>query len=470
MNRYYYITLLILLTQGQIHAQPHRYIVNPVSFSSRSNDEFSPVFYKRGIVFCSNLSDNSLVRFKDENSRLFKIFYVMKRGNSGWTYAKLLAKEITTGFNDGPVTFNDSCNIMFYSRNNSIKSSMKNISDTSNKTGIYTAKSVNGIWSDISPFIWNDVLFSFGTPALSPDGMRLYFSSDKPGGMGGMDLYYCNRLGNRWDKPVNLGPVINTSKNESFPFTPGYGKLFFASDGHEGFGGKDIFYTREINGAWIAPVQLDSAVNSTFDDFGIVTDSTSENGYFSSNRRNSDDIFSFNSAPLEFSACDTIMQNRYCFTFYDEQHAEIDTLPVTYQWYFGDGILHTGKEVKHCFPGAGKYTVRLSIIDNITGNSLAKQVEYNVELENINQATISSDSIGTVNKPISFEGLITDLKGVSVTDYLWNFGDGFKTGGPLVSKTFKKKGNYMVKLGLVTGKDSLGVIQKVCYMKKIKID
>ena len=66
----------------------------------------------------------------------------------------------------------------------------------------------------------------------------------------------------------------------------------------------------------------------------------------------------------------------------------IDTIQVTYQWDFGDGIMHTGKEVKHCFPGSGKYSVKLTIIDELTGDTIAKQVEYKVELENIDRLTL----------------------------------------------------------------------------------
>jgi len=471
MSKYFYIILLItLFTKAELHAQPQRFIVKPAPFSSRINDEFSPVFYKGGIVFCSNRSDNSLVSYKDEQNRLFKIFYVMKKGSTGWDQPKILAKEITTAFNDGPVTFNENGNIMYYSRNNSIENSLRNISDTSNKLGIYSAELINGIWTNIKPFTFNILLYSFCTPALTPDGERIYFSSDMPGGIGGMDLYYCDRRNNEWDKPVNLGPVINTAKNESFPFACKYGKLFFASDGHNGFGGKDLFYTQEINGEWITPVHLDSAINSAADDFGLVTDSTFENGYFSTNRRKTDDIFSFSSAPVEFMNCDTIKEKNYCFTFYDEKQRLIDTIQATYKWDFGDGIIRIGKEVKHCFPGPGKYSVKLTIIDELTGDSIAKQVEYKVELKNIRQAVIKSDDAGIVDKPISFEGAITDFKGINITDLFWDFGEGFKSGGQIMNHTFKKKGEYMVKLGLLAEKDSLGVVQKTCVMKKIKIN
>jgi len=291
-----------------------------------------------------------------------------------------------------------------------------------------------------------------------------------PGGNGGMDLYYCDRSNNDWNQPVNLGPIINTSKNESFPFACKFGKLYFASDGLEGFGGKDLFYTNEINGEWIVPVHLDSAINSAADDFGIVIDSTFENGYFSTNRRITDDIFSFSSAPVEFTDCDTIKENNYCFTLYDERHQTIDTILATYQWDFGDGIISIGKEVRHCFPGPGNYSVKLSIIDDLTGDFIAKQVEYKVELQNIEQAYINSSDVGIVDKSISFEGVTIDLKGFRITDYFWNIGDGFKPGGPLLNATFKKKGEYTVKLGLLGEKDSRGVIPKICVMKKIKIN
>ena len=470
MRKYLYIILLAsLFVKTELYGQSDHYIVKPAPFSSRIYDEFSPVFYKGGIVFCSNQNDNSLVSYKDEKNRLFKIFYVTKRGSTGWSRPKILAKEITTAFNDGPVTFNENGNIIYYSRNNSIENSLRNISDTSNKLGIYSAELIDGVWVNIKPFTFNNPLYSFCTPALTPDGERIYFSSDMPGGYGGMDLYYCDMRNNEWDQPVNLGPVINTSKNESFPFACKYGKLYFASDGHKSFGGKDLFYTQEIKEEWIVPVQLDSAINSAADDFGLVIDSTFENGYFSTNRRNTDDIFSFSSAPVEFTNCDSIKENNYCFTFYDEKQQLIDTIPVIYKWDFGNGIIRIGREVKHCFPGPGKYLVKLTLIDELTGDTIAKQVNYKADLENIEQVYINSYNIGLADKPISFEGLTTDLKGFRITDYLWNFGDGFKPGGPLMSTTFKKKGEYNIQLGLQAEKDSIGVIPKTCVTKKIRI-
>jgi hypothetical protein len=93
-----------------------------------------------------------------------------------------------------------------------------------------------------------------------------------------------------------------------------------------------------------------------------------------------------------------------------------------------------------------------------------------VELTNIEQAIIKSDSTGTPRKGISFEAVTTDLPGLRFTDYLWDFGEGFIQGGQLMSKSFKKSGEYMVKLGLLTEPDSQGMVQQKCFMKKIKIN
>lgn len=467
-----YLSLLVLITWTAYtgsFAQVQRYTVEVASFSSGIHDEFSPVFYKEGIVFCSNQRDNALIGYKNEQSRLFKIFFVTKMNGTRWKQPAILSADITTDVNDGPATFSEDGNIMYYSRNNDVEKMLRNISDTTNKLGIYCAEFIDGKWTNTKSFPYNNPEYSLCMPALSPDGERLYFSSDSPGGVGGMDLYYCNRSNNGWDQPVNLGAVINTPENESFPFAGRYGKLFFASDGHKGFGGKDLFYTQEINGDWINPVHLDSAINSPADDFGLVADSTFEQGYFSSNRRKTDDIFSFHSTPVEFTDCDSIMENNYCFTFYDEQHQLIDTLPVIYEWDFGNGLKRIGKEVRHCFPGSGKYLVKLSIMDEITGEAITEQVDYEVDLENADQAYIHSYNLGLVDQPVLFDGAKSHLEGFRITDYMWNFGEGFKPGQSLMSHTFKKKGQYTVQLGLLGEKDSLGRIPKTCVTKKISI-
>ena len=126
----------------------------------------------------------------------------------------------------------------------------------------------------------------------------MYFSSNKEGGYGGLDLYKSQFLNGRWSEPTNLGPTINTAKNEVFPFIHENGSLYFASNGHGGYGGLDVFSSVQSSGQWRTPVNAESPINSLYDDFGFILDQNGANGYFSSSRpkgNGKDDIYRFSS-------------------------------------------------------------------------------------------------------------------------------------------------------------------------------
>ncbi len=458
-----------MLIHLNMFAQIKNYDISLAPFSTLTNDEFSPVYYKNGIVFCSNKKNNSLITYEDNNKKLFNIFYVAKKVNSRFGSVNLLAKEITTNYNEGPATFTGTGDTIYYCRNTNIREQLKDNSEANNKLGIFSAEFTNGAWINIKPFPYNNPGYSLVTPAITPDGKRLYFASDMPGGYGGADLYYCDRDDNAWGKPVNMGPAINTPENESYPFAGKTGKLFFSSDGLEGFGGKDLFYTQEINGSWIRPIHLDADINSSADDFGLVTDEDFSNGYFSSNRRETDDIYSFTASRVEFPVCDTMVKNTYCFLFYDEFQVNNDTVPVIYEWDFGNGIKKYGLQVKYCFPGEGQYDVKLNLLDKYKRDSIHSQTSYDFEIKDIDQVFINSPEAGIVNKAITFDGLKTHLPDFRISDYLWNFGEGFLLRGPLVTKVFDKAGEYTVQLGLLGDRDSIGNYSKMCSSKKLNI-
>jgi len=460
--------VLLMLGDISISAQTKSFDVTLAPFSSSIYDEFSPVFYKNEIVFCSNRRNNSVVNYQSDQKNLFNIFYVVQKDSNSWSGIKLFANELTTNLNDGPVSFDETGNTIYFCRNNNISHHLNNNADASNKLGIYSAEFVNGKWTNIKPFTFDDPLFSFVTPAITPDGKRLYFASDVPGGFGGTDLYYSDLHNGSWTKPVNMGPAINTSKNESFPFATKSGKLFFASDGHEGLGGKDLYYSLEVNGKWINPIHLDSDINSPADDFGLVTDDNFRNGFFSSNRRKTDDIYRFTAGLVQFPVCDTLVKTNYCYLFYDEFQKANDSIPVIYEWDFGNGIKKYGSEVPYCFPGPGNYEVTLNIIDSLH-DSVQSSTIYKFDLEEISKAYIKSPDLGVINEVIAFDGLKADPPDVKITDYMWNFGDGFITRGPVAKKTFDKKGIFTVQLGLIGDKDSIGNDTKICFCKEIKI-
>jgi hypothetical protein len=115
------------------------------------------------------------------------------------------------------------------------------------------------------------------------------------------------------------------------------GRLYFTSDRPGGFGKLDVYYTSLNNGSWEDPVLLPEPINSTSDDFAFVAEPDLQNGYFASNRRNEDDIYKFTSTIIRKASCDTLEENNYCYRFFEENAVKQDTVPFRYEWKFGDG-------------------------------------------------------------------------------------------------------------------------------------
>ena len=152
----------------------------------------------------------------------------------------------------------------------------------------------------------------YGQPSLSEDGQKLFFSSNMEGGYGGHDIWMCTyvKRSKTWSDPINLGPVINTEKDEMYPHIYGE-KLYFSSNGHPGLGGLDIFESEGRGNEWTVPYNLLPPMNSGADDFSIFferdkkkTRRTGDYGYFASNRGSAtgiDNIYSFKTEPLVFT-------------------------------------------------------------------------------------------------------------------------------------------------------------------------
>jgi outer membrane protein OmpA-like peptidoglycan-associated protein len=397
------------------------------------------------------------------------IWFVSLENGSESNSATILWKELLTPFNDGPVTFSPDGMEMIYSRNLDITRLNRDAFDSRNQLGLFSAIWVDTAWMEITPFPYNSKKFSITTPALSSDGERIYFASDMPGGYGGADLWYCDRSEDGWYPPVNLGPGINTKGNESYPYENEAGILYFASDGLGGLGKKDVFLTFELEGAWAAPVHLDKDINSREDDFGLITDLNSKEGYFASSRDKSDDIYHFVTRIPAFYLCDSLQKNYYCYYFTDESIVVVDSLPLSYQWSFSDGEIATGIEVEHCFPGEGQYLVQLHIIDNNTGNTFFTQSSFEVEITDVEQPFISSQDAFIRNEEISFDALSTNLPGLEIAEYYWDFGDGNTLRGAEVKHSYQRKGTYKVRLGLNSAPDSTGLETRECVYKVVEV-
>ena len=196
---------------------------------------------------------------------------------------------LNTDADEGIISFSPDGQTMYLTR-----ARRSDTSDTS--VEIYTSRRSDATWSEPQKFeIIADTISAFGHPAVSPDGTYLYFTSDMPGGYGGLDIWRIN-LKERAGSLENMGPQINTAGNEMFPYSRTDSLLYFSSDGHPGFGGLDLFRGRlNTTGDFWSVENMGLPMNSKGDDFGI-TFGSGESGFFSSNRedgRGRDHIYSF---------------------------------------------------------------------------------------------------------------------------------------------------------------------------------
>ncbi|OAZ04538.1 OmpA family protein [Flavobacterium succinicans] len=206
--------------------------------------------------------------------------------------------NINSRLNEATPAFTKDGNTMYFTRNNYLDGKKGKDANKVTLLKIYKATLVNKRWTKVIELPFNSDDFSSAHPALSPDEQTLYFASDRPGTIGQSDLYKVAINSNgTYGKPINLGAEINTEGRETFPFVTKDNQLYFASDGHPGLGGLDVFTTKINNDGTFDEVENEGAeVNSPKDDFGYYRDNETNKGFFSSNRDGglgSDDIYRF---------------------------------------------------------------------------------------------------------------------------------------------------------------------------------
>jgi outer membrane protein OmpA-like peptidoglycan-associated protein len=275
--------------------------------------EFSPTFYEDGIVFIST-NTAGLKKLTDEGLKLPSMSILRSRrdaeGNLG--APEPFAKELSSVDNEGPVCFDRTAETVYFSSNTVVGGKVKLAKDKTQKMRIYSAKKTNGVWSAPEPLPFNNNEFDDFHPAISIDGDKLYFASNRPGGLGSTDLYVSYKVGESWSEPVNLGPGINTTGRDAFPFIHSDNSLYFASDGQEDRkGGLDLYYVIPEGSQWTKPINLGEPFSTTGDDFGLIVDLNKINGYFSTNGAagaGGDEIFNFHTENGNLD--DYLLQNK----------------------------------------------------------------------------------------------------------------------------------------------------------------
>lgn len=260
---------------------------NAASLNGPGND-FAPVF--RGneyLLFVSNSGRTGpLAGKKYFDTPTIDIYATPLDGNREPTIrGRYDSEELNSNLNEGPLCFSKNGDTVLFTRNNNNRGVQKADASGQVRMKIYLAVKGREDWMNIRELPFNNDNYNCLHPSLSTDGNTLYFSSDMPGGMGGYDIYRVQKTPQGWSAPQNLGPKVNTAKNEVAPFINYAGKtLFFASNGHpDGLGGLDLYNVNpETPDA--APEHMDAPYNSEADDMGIVTDEDGTFGYFASKR------------------------------------------------------------------------------------------------------------------------------------------------------------------------------------------
>jgi PKD domain/WD40-like Beta Propeller Repeat len=469
--KYILVSILISFRAiSEVFCQAPLFVVKPMSFNSPVFSDIAPVLVKDGIIFCSDRRTSNLTgitTFNDE--RLYNIYFVARKDTSKWETPQPIKSDRDMVLYYGPLSLaSDGKTIYFTSGILTGKAAKKK--NVTNPRGIFIGELSGTTIKNVRPFEYNNPKYSVAQPSISKDGKYLFFVSDMPGGAGGSDIYYCELINNKWSKPVNLGSKVNSSSRENYPYMHSSGRLYFSSDRPGGMGGMDIYYTTLNMGKWEEPVRLPPEINSPSDDFAFVADESLQTGYFTSNRdRRIDNIFKFTSTIIRKIKCDTLQINNYCYEFYDENAIKFDTIPFRYQWDFGDGSMAEGVKADHCFKGPGNYSIRLDVVNLITKETKKNEKTIDLELKDVVQPYISSPEICTIGKQIKLSADSTNLPGWNIKQYYWNFGDETVAIGKAVDKTYTKQGNYYIQLIVTSVPDAAGVSKEACVSKNINV-
>jgi hypothetical protein len=449
--------LIFFVPQITLFAQD-LYFITPININTREFVEESAVYYKNGIVFVSNRAQSALRSITDQNLQpLNDIFFSRLKDNKKFAAPDLFSKELKTRMHEGAICFDTAGKTAYFTR-----------VEESSHAVLYSATLNGNDWVNITPLPFNLNNYSFTDPCLSHDGKKLFFSSNRPGGQGGFDIWVSNLGRNGWGPAKNLGPIVNSDSSEFCPFIHPNGKLYFASRRKGAIGGVDIYWTKEINGHWLPPKLLPAPLNTKYNDYSYVSDSADRNGFISSDRNKSNDIFSFTLNFPQFHDPKPILKNTYKYRF-RETSVISDSSTYLYEWDFGDSTKIRGRslDVRHTFPKTGDYLVKLNVIDSLTGDVYLNQSANVMEVRDEKQPVISCPDTVFTGMEIIFNSDKSYLPDFKSPEYYWDLGDGTLEKGKSIKHMFVYPGEYKVLLGVLDRRKDQESPVLVSVFKKI---
>lgn len=368
--------------------------------SNSDKADFGTAFFGNKIVY-SSAKDTTKYNEKlyNWNKEPFLSLYVAERNSENGTFFNEMTflPNVQSKYHESTVAFSKDLGKVYYTTN--ILKKKKLVND---QEGTNNFKIVRGTLQDLNLANSEDIFFdskdySVGHPAISEDGKWLFFASDMPGGFGGADLYVSQIADDGTiSPPKNLGSEINTAANDMFPSFSN-GVLYFASDGHFGWGGLDIYESKFYgNMKFSEPRNLGAPINSNKDDFAFISDATDTFGYFSSNRsggKGGDDIYYFTK---EKAPCNQFISGR---VINSKSKSPVADASIKAFNMFGDEITEATTK-----PDG---TYKLTVPCNIKVKVVASKANHSTDQEEVETNKVNNDEIKNINFELStYEDLV----------------------------------------------------------------
>lgn len=291
-----YMSALSLAAQPFVQPEALEYSIKNMPFNGKG-DDFAPILSQQGLIYTHYQNSKhaiwKLPLAKNLNSDLYLV-----PAKNGKLSNKSQKMGINTRLSEIAGSYSPKNNKLYLTRQRPAAKSSKS-GTVEKKWSLYETEYNYQRWSKpiLCKIQQNGTATAFAS--VSEDGQTIYFSADAPGGYGGLDIYVTQKLGGSWRTPINLGPSVNSVGDEIYPFIRPNGVLYFASNGKQK-SNFDIYYTTPATQVlWNTPIALPQPINSADDDFAIIFDNNTDNGYFTSNRSNGKggcDVYSFGAA------------------------------------------------------------------------------------------------------------------------------------------------------------------------------
>jgi outer membrane protein OmpA-like peptidoglycan-associated protein/tetratricopeptide (TPR) repeat protein len=271
------------------------YALSEFKYNTNYDDFCATIFLGDKIVFTSTRTKSTWITRKHgwTGNSYCHMYLTEKDAFGQYDTPAMFVAEYATKFNDGPFSTSKDGNTIFFTRNGTSKKEQS--LDGSQKLKIFQANIIKDDLQSLMNLKFNSNEYNCAHPSVSSDGKTLYFASDMGGGQGGMDIWFCKLdASGAWGNLVNMGEKVNTKGNELFPSITDENILYFASNGHEGLGGLDVFETKIKEDKAGKVYNMGKPVNSEHDDFAYNVYAEGKKAFLSSNRKTggmNDDIY-----------------------------------------------------------------------------------------------------------------------------------------------------------------------------------